>query len=459
MQYLAKIICLLSLVVYTPGAAALPGNGGWKAGVARIRITPDEPMWMGGYAARNRPAEGTGIELWAKALALEDATGKRVLLITTDLLGIPAALSSKIRGRIKALFGLERDAVMLNSSHTHSGPALARSLANANPVDPEVTQKINAYSERLVEMIVQVAGDALRSVAPARVYAGNGVTRFQVNRRNNNESQIGSVTDLAGPNDYAVPVILVENQQGKPMAIAFGYACHATVLSGYDWSGDYPGYAQLELEQMHPGATALFFQGAGGDQNPMPRHTVALARQYGRTLAAAVDRVLSDGLRELEPRIRTAYAEIGLELSAPPAREEVARIASESSGFMKRWAERLLSQLEAGDPVMDSYPYPLQAWKLGDQPVLALGGEVVVEYAIELKRLFGQDIFVLGYSNDVMGYIPSLRILREGGYEGAVSQMVYGLPGPWSWNVEAQIISKMEELAARAGILKVPKNK
>lgn len=66
---------------------------------------------------------------------------------------------------------------------------------------------------------------------------------------------------------------------------------------------------------------------------------------------------------------------------------------------------------------------------------MGLGGEVVIEYSIVLKQIFGQDIFVLGYSNDVMAYIPSATILGEGGYEGATSQMVYGLPGTWKFRV------------------------
>jgi len=140
------------------------------------------------------------------------------------------------------------------------------------------------------------------------------------------------VTDLNGPNDYAVPVLKVMNEAGNLMAVVFGYACHATVLSIYHLSGDYPGFAQIELEKMHPGITAMFFQGAGADQNPLPRRTVYLAQQYGRELAAAVDRVLSEEMRILAPSISTAYSEIRLPLSKPPTREELMKMEEESSG-------------------------------------------------------------------------------------------------------------------------------
>ena len=96
---------------------------------------------------------------------------------------------------------------------------------------------------------------------PVRLFSGNGVTRFPVNRRNNHEATLNPQTELKGPNDYAVPVIQVVDQSGSIVAITFGYACHNTVLSGYQWSGDYAGYAQVELEKAFPGTTALFFQG------------------------------------------------------------------------------------------------------------------------------------------------------------------------------------------------------
>ena len=94
----------------------------------------------------------------------------------------------------------------------------------------------------------------------------------------------------------------------------------------------------------------------------------------------------------------------------------------------------------------------MEVWKLGDQPIIILGGEVVVEYTIELKRIFGQNVFVLGYSNDVMSYIPTANMLREGGYEGASSQMVYGLPNTWRSDIETVILQQVLEVAQQAGI-------
>lgn len=126
-------------------------------------------------------------------------------------------------------------------------------------------------------------------------------------------------------------------------------------------------------------------------------------------------------MRKLSPQLSTTYSEIELPLNSPQTEDELLQIVQNSSGYQKRWAVNMLEKTGRGESVITSYPCPLQVWQIGDQLVMSLGGEVVIEYSIVLKQIFGQDIFVLGYSNDVMGYIPSATILGEGGYEGAIS--------------------------------------
>lgn len=447
---------LLLIFLFTTFSGNLFGSTpGWKAGVARVVITPEQPMWMAGYGFRDHPSEGTLQDLWAKALALEDANGKKVVLVTSDIVGFSKILSDNIRKRLKSKFGLSQSQIILNSSHTHTGPEVdsEKFKWRSTNTDPDQIKRIEQYSRKLEDNIVSLVGKALSSLQPVQLYAQNGITRFQVNRRNNHEASLNTFTDLKGPNDYAVPVIKVVNKAGDLLAVAFGYACHATVLSSYKWSGDYPGFAQLELEKSHSGATALFFQCAGADQNPLPRRTVALAHQYGRELAAAVDRVLDEDMRSLEPRLSTAYSEIELQFDTPLSKEELLNMAKNSSGIKKRWAGYMLGIIGSGRPLMTSYPYPIQVWKLGDQSIMILGGETVVEYSIELKKIFGQDIFVLGYSNDPnMAYIPSSSILKEGGYEGEISQMGKGLPSKWAPNIENVIIQEIKRLAMIAGV-------
>jgi hypothetical protein len=430
---------------------------GWKAGVVKVKITPEEPIWMAGYGSRVHPSEGTLVDLWAKALAIQDAKGKKVVLVTTDILGFPQKMSNRIRDRIGAKYGLTRAQIILSSSHTHSGPVLQDALADIYPLEAKHKEVIKKYSADLENKVVNLVGEAIRSMVPAQIFSQNGVTRFQVNRRNNAEANISKITDLAGPNDYAVPVLKITNEAGDIMAVTFGYACHATCLSLYQFSGDYPGFAQIEVEKLHPGAIAMFFQGAGADQNPLPRRTIPLAQQYGRELAAAVDRVLSDEMKKLEPSISTAYSEIPLKFSKPPTKDELIKMEKELKDSQKRWAQNQLETLKKNGSLLTSYPYPVQIWKLGEQPLMTLGGELVIQYAIDLKKLFGQDVFVMGYANDEMAYIPSEVVLQEGGYEGDTSQKVYGMPSKWETGIEKQILDEFEKMALKVNLQKVKK--
>ncbi|CAL1520553.1 hypothetical protein MMC2321_04341 [Chitinophaga sp. MM2321] len=444
-------ICLFFFILLASPLAAK--EKGWKAGAARVNITPAKPMWMAGFAARTHPAEGKIHDLWAKALIIEDADGKKAVLVTTDLLGIPKAMSDRIRDQLKTKFGLLREQIMLNSSHTHSGPVLETALSDIYPLNQEQINLINQYSATLETKIVALVGDAIRDLEPAELFVENGVTRFQVNRRNNNAGLIPWISDLSGPNDYAVPVIKVQDAKGKLKAVAFGYACHATVLSEYKFSGDYPGFAMLELEKTYPGTIALFFQGAGADQNPLPRGTEPLAKQYGKELAAAVERVLEEDMRKLKPKISTAYAEVRLPFSTLPDEAKLTQLATSGpDGYPRRWAARMLAKVKSGEQREPDYPYPIEVWLLDDQPLIGLGGELVVEYSIKLKEIFGLNTFVMGYCNDVMSYIPSTRILREGGYEGMTACMVYGLPSPWSTETESIILQKVIRLAKQVQI-------
>jgi hypothetical protein len=448
-------ISVLSFFTMSAAGYQQPATNGWKAGIARSVITPEESIWMGGYASRDHPSEGTLVDLWVKILALEDAKGKKAVLITTDLLGFPKKISERIRDKIAVHYGLTRGQIILSSSHTHTGPVLTDALFDIYPVSSEQIQVIKKYSESLEKKIVALTGEAIASLAPAQIFSQIGITRFQVNRRNNKEAELSATTELKGPNDYSVPVLKVIDSSGKLIAVTFGYACHATVLSIYQFSGDYPGYAQLEIEKLYPGATAMFFQGTGADQNPLPRRTIQLAQQYGRELASAVDRVLCEEMHKLEPVLATAYSEIDLPFATRPPEEELVKLENSTQGYQKSWATNQLKILRTNGSFITSYPYPVQIWRLGNQAVLTMGGEPVVQYSLELKKLFGPEIFVIGYANDVMAYIPSETILQEGGYEGESSQMVFGFPAKWETGIQSKILREFESLAVKAGVKKI----
>jgi hypothetical protein len=425
----------------------------WKVGTAKIDITPDKPLWMAGYAARTRPAEGTLHPLWVKVLALEGPKGERAVILTSDILGFPRAMSERITAALTARYKLDRSALFLTSSHTHSGPVLSGALLDIYPMDASQLSLIDEYSARLERNIVETVGQALSRLAPARLYTGRGKTSFAVNRRGNREAEVPKLLEQGletkGPVEHSVPVLAVRGDDGTLVAVLFSYACHATTLDGYQWCGDYPGYAQVELESRHPGALAMFHAGCGADQNPIPRRSVALCEKYGLMLAEAVEKALGGELAPLKPGLATAFRRLKLDYERHPTREELKAIASapDATAFRKRWAGRLLRELDAGTRFDRSYPYPVQVWLLGGSQLwIGLGGEVVVDYTLRLKREFGPDAWVTGYANDVMAYIPSARIQAEGGYESS-SMDVYGLPATgWASGIEDRVASAVGKL-------------
>src|SRR5688572_25580864 len=326
----------------------------WKAGTATADITPTQAQWMAGYGGRTRPADGALHPLFIKVLALEDAKGHRAIVLSSDLLGIPQAIYHNTCATLKQRFGLERAQIMLNASHSHCTPVLRGALYDAYPLPENQKPVIERYSTELEGKIVATVGNAFAALAPARVAAGQGITRFAVNRRNNPEGSVPKLIAeyaLKGPVDHSVPVLSVSAANGALLAVVFGYACHNTTLSFQQWCGDYAGFAQIALERNHPGAVAMFFMGCGADQNPLPRREVFLAQRYGEMLAAAVEDVLLQGPATLAPSLRTAHELVSLDFGDAPSMAELETLAvlppGKQASTQSRWAARLLADAKA----------------------------------------------------------------------------------------------------------------
>jgi neutral ceramidase len=440
---------LLYLLLVPAAIAKPPAIPSWQAGTAKVVITPKHFMWMSGYGSRTKPAEGKVHDLWAKALALQTPDGKRCVLITMDLVGIDRELSKSVCAQIEKRTSLPRSAIMLSVSHTHCGPVVGKNLRAMYFLDEAQHKLVDEYSADLEGKLVQIAEAALKELKPAELAQGKGLATFATNRRTNKEADVPKLRELGqlkGPVDHDVPVLSVRDPDGKVRAVVFGYACHSTVLSFQQWCGDYPGFAQLELEKRYPGAVALFWAGCGADQNPLPRRSGALAQDYGQKLANSVEAVLNAPMTPVAPKLATAYTEIDLPLADLPSREALVKDTMSKDRYVAGRAKLLLKQLDKQGSLRQTYPYPVQIWRLGaDVTWIALGGEVVVDYALRLKRELGP-VWVTGYANDVMAYIPSLRVLKEGGYEGGGAMVYYGLPTVWSPRVEEMIIGAVRAL-------------
>ena len=453
-----RFLCALALI-----APALAAEAPWKAGLASIPITPGKSMWMAGFGARTKPSEGALHELYVKALALEDRTGRRAVLVTSDLVGFSAAMTQLIADQARRRYGLPRDRLILNSSHTHSGPLLA------NPLSIWLTGRLSAEQERDVEeytrdveqKVVAVVGAALADLRPARLSFGHSRATFGVNRRIKTESGWASFrANPDGPSDPDVPFLRLDSPEGRLRGVVFGYACHTSTLlpDNYRFSGDYAGFAQEWLEKQHPGALALFVAGCGGDIGAAPRGTVELARKHGETLAAAVGGAMDGPAMPVDGPLKTAFEVFPVAFAPPPSRAEFQARLQHKDVYTRQHAEEMLRMLARDGRLPTVYPYPLQVWQFGpDLTLVALAGEAVVDYALRLKKELSRDrvppgrgaVWVAAYSNDVFAYIPSLRVLKEGGYEGGEATVGARLPGPFAPDIEERIIGKVHELVRK----------
>lgn len=425
----------------------------WKAGVAVAKITPVKPMWMAGYASRKAPSDGVQQDLFAKALALEDGEGHRLVIVTMDLIGIPADLRKGVEEAGAQKFQLPPEGIVLNASHTHCGPEFRIGAWRYLEGMEHKVAEAQEYGAMLRDSLVRIMGEALAKLAPARVNQSRAWCGFAMNRRYPTRLGFSNSPYPEGPVDHDVPVLEVLSGDGKAtVALLFGYACHNTTLAIQQFCGDYAGYAQEELEKAHLGTVALFMNGCSGDQNPYPRREIAQAQTHGKTLATAVEAALAVvPKRPVSGPLKLAFERVPLAFATPPTKERLEATLQSANKYEADHAKRLLAIIAHEGKLETEYPYPVQVIHFGgDLGLVTLGGEVVVDYSLRIKRELGLPaVWVAGYSNDVMGYIPSLRVLKEGGYEGG-GAMIYGShPGPWSEKVEDTIMGKVMELNAR----------
>lgn len=430
----------------------------WKAGTAKAIITPEKQVWLAGYGYKREP-EKTLHDLWVKVLTLEDRNGERCLVVTTDLMGIPEYMYENITQKLKERFHLERSQILLTFSHNHCAPRLHEDLVDYYPVDSVQIELVREYSDKLEDKIVETVARSIEDLSPARLTIGEGSAGFAVNRRNNAEADVPALLatglPLKGPVDHSVPVLAIHKEDNRLAAILFGYACHPTTLSFKEWCGDYPGFAQIMLEKNHPGTMAMFFTGAGADQNPLPRRDVLLCKHYGNRLSAAVEKTLAGELKPVPSELTMAFEFVDLDYLSPLTRQEMEDALMEqetdSSARVRiraSWATRMLKQMESGEPFASSYPYPVQVWRLGGLlNWINLGGEAVVDYSLRFKREFGPNTWVCGYAHVLVAYIPSLRVYNEGGYEGGAFLYEYGLPANrWAGDVEERVVNAVQRL-------------
>ncbi|MBO0700803.1 MAG: neutral/alkaline non-lysosomal ceramidase N-terminal domain-containing protein, partial [Zavarzinella sp.] len=429
----------------------------WRVGLARVKITPERPVPMAGYASRNKLSEGVTNDLYVQAMVLEDHDGHRAALATSDLIGFPAAVAEPICERIEKKVGLKREQVLLNSSHTHSGPTVSLRPPPKEEAAAGGADRTIEYTRGLQDKVVEAVEAAAAKLEPARLSWGSGVIDFVMNRREFTPNGVILGVNPRGLADRSVPVLRVESPDGKPVAILFGAGTHNTTLGGdnYQICGDYAGFAQEYVREKVSGVQAMFMLGCAGDSNPYPRGTMDLARKHGAALGAEVCRVLGGKFKPVRGPLKIAFDRVDLPLQTSLSREELKKLADDKRSPKAGVARQLLAILDKGEKLPDHYSCPETAWQFGsDLTLVGLSGEVVVDYLARLEKALGPNqLWVAAYCNDVFGYLPSARVLAEGGYETRGTYT--GTPGFFDAKAEDVLVRAVRELARKAG-RKVP---
>lgn len=448
-RYILAFLTVVGLALDTLADSAL-----LQVGIAARDVTPQGPIWLAGYAARTQPATNTDTPLLVQAMALKNPTGEQFVFVALDNCEVGGEFIRPTLREMERKHQLPRGGVMIVCSHTHSGPVLEGNLLGMYPLSETDRKAVADYGHLLKARTAEAVDAALADAQPAVLEHAVGHARFATNRRVQRDQAWVFGENPQGPVDRDVPVLKILDTNSAVRAIVFGYACHATSIQGADFytvSGDYIAYARRHLEALYPGATALFLTGMGADSNPSPRGSLRLAQLHGAALARAVVSVLERPMLPVRAPFKLAYAEVELPFQPAPGRDQLGQDRTNANPAVRKRAAKYLEQMEQGKTPRQAIDLPVAALRFGDDLLLlAMGGEVVVDYAHELKRRHaGVPVWTVGYAYEVPCYIPSRRILREGGYEADSSLIYYGWYGPFRPEVEERLIQNLGELVQR----------
>ncbi len=426
-------LAALAVCLALPCSALAAAPDTYSVGVAKIDITPSYPVRLSGFGFRRTESEGVTQRIWAKAIVIDDGTP--AVLLTVDNLGIPSTMTETVTSRLEKKTQLQRDRLAITASHTHTAPMLTGVAPTlfGMPIPKEHQEHIDRYTAELADKLEQVALASLADRKPARLSWGIGRVGFAINRRTK-----------GGPVDHDLPILVVRDLKGKVRAIYVNYACHCVTLSNNKVSGDWAGFAQEQIQDDFPGAVALVSVGCGADSNPSSGVTsdkMEIASRQGAEIAREVKRLAGGSLTLIKGEITASVRRFELPLADLPSREqwEAKAKRTDAIGYHARVN---LARIDRKEPLRTQIDYAVQTWTFGDSlAMIFLPGEVVVDYSLRLKReLDGLRLWINAYANDAPCYIPSERVLKEGGYEGGGAMVYYDVPVPLRAGLEQKII-------------------
>ena len=399
-----------------------------NAGAAQVDITPQPGVELSGFAARTQPSVGVLDSLYARGLYVEDG-GSRLLWLHADLIALEREFVLDLRRRIRQEFGLASSQVMVSATHTHSGPATIH-LQEAGTYDAD-------YVQSLREPLIETARSAVANAEPCDLAAAENRLDLAIDRRRSDRQ-------VARPPDAPLHVgaLGFRRDDGTFVAALVNYPMHAVALgpANRQISADVPGQAAATLSALLPGnPVVLVTNGACGNLNP-PAENVPFAQvqAWGRQVADAILAPLLNARPMKRPPIRTAARIVPLPLDTLSADEidayasrvltDAASLAEWGDKFrraVENWRQTMAAAVRRGQAVRHG-DAELFAVRFGRVVMIGLNAEVFSEFADRLRARAGRTVYVVGYANGDLGYIPTEAAYAEGGYEVEVAHLFYG---------------------------------
>jgi neutral ceramidase len=432
--YLHEWVLILGLVSVAIGSAAERGaiaSGGW----AEVEITPPPGIALGGRGGPDAEVTKVIDPLYGHVVILKDAKGAGFVLVSLDVVGMQHDTSERIRMAIAGELGVEINLVVLNFSHTHSGPFMYRNLfAGIGPAPQIETDYLNA----LVDKVILTARRAAKDMKPVMVEVFSGPSQVGINRRGKNkQGNIGILPNSRGPYATNVWVMKLSHPNGEPAAVVFSYACHPVLVYGFAYtaiSADFPGAARTALrENLGTNVHVQFVQGLGGNIRPRINADVENTRWRPAGLAdvqRAGGELATDVLAALKTKGETLKLDLAGSMdrpfvprAAPPAPSIYEKMAAGTNKFQQTVAQYWLKRYQANEGFARGDSWPAGLVRLADNHWIAyLAGEPVVEWAPKISSwLAPRKIALWGYCQESISYLPTEELLSEGGYEVAPS--------------------------------------
>jgi neutral ceramidase len=419
-------------------AAELPAKSA-TAGWSEIEITPPLGMALGGRGGPTTAAKKIIDPLFAQVLYLKDANGTGFVLVSLDMIGIAHELSEKIRLDIAHELGVSWNLIVLNTSHTHSGPYMIRSLMAGVGPAPEIEVD---YFKTLEQKIILATRAAAKAMTPVKVEVFDGVSEVGINRRGKNKQGVTAMLpDANGPFDKNLWALKMSPENGNAPAVIFSYACHPVIVYGFNFSAisaDFPGVARNVLREKLGGkAHTQFVQGLAGDVRPrvladlknnrFRAATPADLQKAGTDLATDVFAALQKKGELLSVDIAAAGDRPFLPRDKPPERSFYEKLgkdaAAKTNKFLSAVSSYWMSCYDSGYGFSRGDAWPAGLIRLAEnQWVCYFAGEPCVEWRAKLSQwLPGKKIVPWGYCQEGLSYLPTEEMLPEGGYEVAES--------------------------------------